>query len=486
MTVLFDGHPAILGITPGMRYRLHHPHVCDEPVLESQHPVDTLGVSYACVLPYDGGYRMWYQAWPDDWDGQDVLRVAVADSDDGLHWRRHSAGLVEYNGSTDNPLTDLPVHCATVVIDDTAPADQRYRAFGFFRPRAIKGMPGNFSHLADYKGYVTATSADGIHWPAESIAPLWPQEDVITAAAADNNSVLLMMKRCRIIRGMLRRTFYSAHWRNGTLSEPVEALCPDEYDDMLAQMRGACSADYYGAGLHPQSDGSTIGFLWNFRHQHPLGHHQLHHATWGDTGLVDITLINRFSEGGSWHHMPGRPVWLGAEHLPEWAGGAIYTSPNVVTVADESYLYYTGSQEYHGWAGAGVDYLQYFRSTAGKGGFAKIGLLRWPRERLVGLHAEHPEMLYLNAVPFEGSDLSLNIHTRPDGYVRAALLDYDTHKAVEGFTLEDSTILTGNHLNAALRWNDRTGLPPEYCRRTMMVQIEIAQGAIYSYDLTNV
>ena len=42
---------------------------------------------------------MWYQAWPESWDGEDVVAVACAESEDGLNWHRPDYGLVECGGS---------------------------------------------------------------------------------------------------------------------------------------------------------------------------------------------------------------------------------------------------------------------------------------------------------------------------------------------------------------------------------------------------
>lgn len=487
MQPVFDGEPLLTGLTPGLKYTVHPPTAGPEPILAGgQNPVDSLGVSYGCAIEDGGRYRMWYQAWPDDWDGQDTLQVALAESDDGLSWRRCDCGLVERNGSKHNPLTDLPMHSHNVVLQPDAPPEQRYRVFGFYHPRAVKGREADFAHLGTYRGYATATSADGIHWPAASVQRLWPSEDVITAAPQEDGSVLLVMKRGRLMRGLLRRTFYTARWKDGQLSEPIEALWPDEMDDVLTATRGQMNTgDYYGLGLSPGPAGSVTGFLWNFRHNHPLGHDAKHHLrTWGgESGKVDISLVRRFREGGGWHHLPGRPVWLGPEHLPDWAAGCIYTSPRTLDVGSQTRLYFSGTVEDHGWSGVG-DHLQHMRSNAGHGGFVRLGLLEWPTDRLVSLDAFHRERVALDGRDSAGRTLRLNVRTAPQGVVRAAVVDGLTVEPIDGFRFEDCQVITGDHLGVEVRWGEKTTIPPSPQKDIpLAILIEMKQASLFAFEL---
>ncbi len=485
MRMVFDGHPLIGGMTPGLRYILNRPTVREEAVFQGEGEIDGLGVSYGCVVRDGGRYRMWYQAWPQAWDGLDVHCAGLAESDDGLNWKRCSCGAVEVNGSKHNSLTDLPVHCANVIIDASAKSEERYRVFGFFRPHAAKGLPGNFAHLANYHGYVTGISADGIHWPAEKIEPLWPHADVMTVAALPEGGVLLMMKRERLLRGLLRRTFYSSVWRDGKLSSPVEALAPDVLDDQMSIEKGYLSADYYGVSMDPRDDGSIAGFLWNFRHQSPLRSNQPEYqVNWGDFGQVDVSLISQFSRGGAWYHFPGRPTWLDSTNAPCWAFGCIYPSPTVLHTGNESRLYFSGSREYHGWAGAGQDYASYFRQSHQEGGFSRIGLASWPKDRLAGLDARFPEKLYLScwAVPEKEQSLKLNVNTRSGGRVRVALFATANHQPLAGYSFEDCQPITGDHFETEVRWGSKTGYAGEIHYEKVVVAIELINATIFGFS----
>lgn len=486
MHPVFDGDPLITGLTPGLKYTVHQPNVHPEPVLTGgDSPVDSLGVSYACVLEEGGRYRMWYQAWGGDWDGQDVLQVALAESDDGLNWKRCDCGLVERDGSKHNPLTDLPMHCHNVIVQPDAPAEQRYRVFGFYHPRAVKGREADFAHMGEYHGYATATSADGIHWPAESVQRLWHHADVLTALPNDDGSVLLVMKCARLMRSLQRRTFYTATWRDGQLSEPVEALWPDETDDLLASARGQMTTgDYYGIGLMPGPADSATGFLWNFRHNQPLDHDAKHRLrVWGgEAGKVDITLVRQFRREGGWHHLPGRPVWLGPEHLPAWSGGCIYTSPRTLDVDQRTRLYFSGTVEDHGWSGLD-NYNEYMKATAGRGGFVRVGLVDWPKDRLVSLDAYHRERIGLDARDCTGRSLRLNVRTADEGYVRAALIDGMTAEPIEGFGFDDCRPITGDHLAAEARWGETTALPDAPPDKPIAVLIELKHASLFAFEI---
>ena len=100
MQIICEGHPQVRGTTQGLVQVLHRPTVSAEPLLQGESDVDLAGASiYGSVIRDGGIYRIWYQAWPRDWDGKDVVAVACAESSDGLTWRRPSYNLVEACGS---------------------------------------------------------------------------------------------------------------------------------------------------------------------------------------------------------------------------------------------------------------------------------------------------------------------------------------------------------------------------------------------------
>ncbi|MFC1526680.1 hypothetical protein ACFL6X_07720 [Candidatus Latescibacterota bacterium] len=482
MQLVCEGHPQIGGVTQGFRLVLNHPTALDDPVIDGASDAEGSGASiYGSVIEDSGVYRMWYQAWPRDWQGGDEISVACAESDDGVTWRRPRYGLVESCGSLDNHLTDLPFHCPSVLVDPHATDEARYRAFGYTDPVRVKGR---YTARVDSRGYYTAHSADGIHWEVDSSQPTWPHADVITSVWDDRaNCALVALKHNGLCKGMFRRRFFTATWDRGQASEPVSAFFPDELDDLSARSRGFVSADYYGVGLMP-TDGPTIGFLWNFRHQQPIGHSEPRAMYYGSVGQVDLSVVYQLERGGRWLHLPGRPDWFGTADAPPWARGALYTAASPIHVGDETWLYFTGTREYHGWSGIDVDPRERRERIAEEGGFSRIGLLKWKRDRVTGYRAEHRERIAIEprsvATP-DDAGLRLNAVTGSGGSIRVALVDAE-HQPLPGYGYEDCEPIAGDHLEAVVRWRGRADVPRISEQDPALAMVEIEGGTLYAFD----
>lgn len=438
----------------------------EEPVLVGSTPADGSGCSiYGTVIKDGGIYRMWYQAWPREWDMRDSHVVACAESDDGISWRRPAYGLVECGGTKANHLTDLPFHCPSVFIDPHADAASRYRAAGFARSETL--------------GYHMAHSADGLHWVMEP-GVLWPQSDVISSVWDPAHDCALIAMKAGTRRGAnRRRTFYLSEWRDGQLTPPAATWCVDEYDDLQAQMRGFMSADYYGLGLMPTVTGTAFGFLWNFRHMLPI-------SGPGGTGRVDLSLVYRTERWGRWQHVTGRPDWFSAEDAPPWARGALYTASTPVHVGDKTRLYITGTIDRHGACGL-RPYEQVMRESQASGGFTRIGLLSWRRDRLLGYSALWDGIVTLVLPP--GADradtLELNLQTRPGGSVRVRLLSaqvWDEPRPIEGFGFDECEPIAGDHQRTRVRWKDKTRLPDVAGGESLRAEVKLDRATLWAYD----
>lgn len=485
MQIACEGHAQVRGLSQGIEAVMRTPEVLPEPVFVGESDIDYCGASiYGSVLRDGGLFRMWYQAWPRDWDGRDAMTVGCVESDDGLHWRRPQYGLVDYCGSTANHLTDLPFHSPSVFVDPQGGSERRYRAFGHAYPQSPNAHHAR--HQMTASGYFTAHSADGLRWQLDSPEPLWPHADVIISTwDAEAGCALIALKHNGFIAGMQRRRFFTATWADGRVSEPSSALFPDELDDLNARARGFASADYYGVGLMP-TVGPTLGFLWNFRHQHPLG--QAHDGLWhyGSQGAVDISLVYQLERGGRWLHAAGRADWLRAEEMPAWARGALYTASTPIDVGDETWLYFTGTADRHGWAGMGVDNKAWRDARGGRGGFAQIGLLKWPKDRLLGYRArlrERIELLPQARTLGAGNAGKLLLNAEVHGALRVALIDADGEEW-PGYSAEEMDVLSGDLRAATVRWRGKEQLPAPSAGQQVVARIEMEDATLFAFSFS--
>lgn len=477
MQLICEGHSQVKSMSQGMRIVLNRPTILGEPVLQGGSDVDAVGATiYGSVIRDGGVFRMWYQAWPRNWNGEDVITVGCVESDDGLDWRRPKYGLVECMGTKANQLTDLPFHSPSVIIDPDADPTQRYRAFGYADPAKFMGR---FPGKVNGKGYFTAHSADGLHWDLDSPEPLWSGADVITSVWDPvSRCARAVLKTGRCMGGLSRRAFSSAEWRKGQASEPVSSLFPDDYDDISARARGFNSADYYGVGLMP-TEGPTIGFLWNFRHQLPLGHDSKLGGNWGSCGCVDLSIVYQLERGGCWRHVTGRPDWLSTSEAPEWARGVIYTAAYPLEVGEETWLYFCGTIDRHGACGVGVQESEFYKNATAMGGFSKIGLAKWIRGRIIGCQADLVERISLTARKSDSSRLALNAVMQPGGRIRVQLVDAGGNP-IKGYGYDDCDPMAGDLRDLAVRWRGKDTLPVT----PAIAEVEITRGTLYAFDYT--
>lgn len=470
MELMFESRRDVFESSNGkLRAVQGKPEMLPEPVLEGDSDVDATGVSiYGTVLRDGGLYRMWYQAWPRDWDGQDVAHVGYAESDDGLAWRKPKLRMAEAGGSRENNLCDLGMHSPSVFVDPTAPAAKRYRATGCVGPRSVGGIAGVKTH-----GYHAACSADGLHWVLDGDTPRWPESDVITSIWHDGRGEpLVAFKRNPRIGGFQRRTIWTDTLRDGgEPSRGTAALLPDEYDDVAATTRGCNGADYYGMGMQPAGAG-TVGFVWHFRHQLP----RTQGNQCGVFGFVDVGLAFQEKPGDAWRHVYGRPDFLSHDAQP-WTQGGLYTANRPTECGAEHRLYFTGTLRTHGWyVSEQWEVLEDRKRQLIEAGMSRIGVARWPAWRLFGMRADPEGMLSIHLgkrdTPFR---LRLNYTTeRTGGSVRVE------QRGTAGRELADAVPLEGEGLSSVVAWRGGDRLAPG---PSASVRVHLDRATLWGWQL---
>lgn len=443
MELLFESRTNLGGFRGLIRFVQRRPTIRPEPVLRPDCFADAKGMTiYGSVLRDNGKLRMWYHAFPQDWDFEhDMSSIAYAESEDGIHWTKPALDVLKH-GPNANNLTNLGLHSATVFMDPDSPPSHRYRAAGC-------GYKGLF--LCDprivHRGYYTSHSADGLHWDLDAPAPRWLSSDVITTVYhPDRRCGIVAMKYTPRVSRINRRSIHTAEFRDGAYSDAVSALYPDEFDDLLAATRGYHTGDYYGMGMLPAGQG-LVGFLWNYWHQLPYTA-----APQGLYGGSDVTLVYQPERGGRFFHLPGRPLFLDRQLTP-WPDGWINTASNVVEVGDEHRLYFSGTAYSHGF-GLGTDWkrLPQWSEYRGKHPLSGITYASWPKWRLFGFDADPEGSMRIDLGRIDKpSEVLINYEiTKPEGSIRCELKG-------DGLVLrsaEESIPLTEDSIAAVVRWKD--------------------------------
>ena len=468
MEVLFESRLDIKNVE-GRLYPIQgkaelHP----EPVLVGDTLADAAGASMYGTVLHDGGrYRMWYQAWPEDWGGGNSALVGYAESDNGMDWVKPKLGLVEY-GPAPNNLCDLGFHAPAVFIDPDAPAGRRYRATGSAAPR-YEGVNPNVKA----RGYWTAHSADGLNWELDSQAPTWDGGDVITSVYHPGRRCgLVALKHVLSSRGIRRRSVFCAEFRDGAGTAPRCALVPDEFDDVCALARGFASADYYGMGMLPAGMG-TVGLLWQFRHNLP----RRGDSPVGVLGVMDVSLVYQPGPAERWIHASGRQDFITHAALP-WMAGGVYTASCPIEVGDEHRLYLCGTLCSHGWCfDSAWQMVERLKQQMIEESFAKIGFARWPKFRLFGFRSDPEGVLTVDVGEIAApSELVLNYRTDSRGSIRVELAD------IPGHSLDDAVALMGDNVGEAAAWKGGTVIRAGNGKRiTALIHVESAE--VYAFEI---
>jgi hypothetical protein len=323
------------------------------------------------------------------------------------------------------------------------------------------------------RGYYTAHSTDGLHWTLDTPTPRWHSSDVITSIyhPGQQRGIAMMKFNPRVLN-IPRRSVWEATLRDGIWSAPVSALVPDEFDDICAMSRGFVSGDYYGMGMMPAGQ-STVGFLQQFRHTLPRTPGRGH----GVFGAVDISLVYQAREGDRWLHSPGRQDFITHGSAP-WNAGALYTATCPVEMGAEQWLYFGGWQRSHGWY---VDEQWHIsselRDLMVREGTVRIGLVRWPKERLFGFRADPEGILTLDLGELtEPCELWLNYKAETGGSVRVAL------ENLAGYGLAEAVPLAGNQVAGRVAWHGGTTIQAAQGQQ-VMARLHLQQAELYAYEV---
>ncbi|MGB9642172.1 MAG: hypothetical protein ACPL3Q_03080 [Candidatus Ratteibacteria bacterium] len=262
-----------------------------------------------------------------------------------------------------------------------------------------------------------------------------------------------------------------------------ECFVPDDYDDLIARQRGFLITDFYGVTVH------RVGDLY---------------IAVQNVFCIGLPLRNNFGQNPSgfsyqrlayshnayqWRYPAGRVPFLELGEPGEFDSGYICPGSNLLEKDDEVLLYYSGTPFMHGWC---IDINFRFRkdiSLEEQNNSYFIWLAKIPRDRYASLYVTHRGRFsfdpYVSGVePLrvnpEKPTFYVNVNY-PQGYLKVAIMDADTHKPAEGFDFEECMPITGNHLRAAVSFKKKklADIPPQ---KNLYLSFELYRGEIFSYE----
>ena len=417
-------------------------------------------------------FRMYYQAWHGviaDVDGKAAMqeapiRIAYAESDDGIHWRRPSLGTLEFAGSTDNNIVFSGIGDDGKGVHGFAPfrdanpdclPEARYKALG----ANAGGWPLKLYALQ---------SPDGIHWSLLQAGPL------AISGAFDSQNLAFWDTLRGEYRAYVRDFSKSArrgirtctspdfvHWTTSEWLEypgaPVEQLYTNQ---ILPYYRAPHLFLGFPTRYVERPWSPAIEALPELEHRRRRAQVSERYGA-----AVTDALFMASRDGRSFKRWDEAFIRPGLRPVGSWAYGDCYlgwglleTKSDIDGVPNELSLF--ASEGY--WRGAANAIRRYTLRIDG----------------FVSLHAPMAGgELTTKPITFSGTKLLLNLSTSAGGSARVELQSPEGCP-IEGFSLADCTEIIGDDLAFPVRWRGDLG---SLAGRPVRLRFVLHDADLYSY-----
>ena len=421
----------VTGFTRTLEPPAKHP---GNPLFIADQPWENANMQlYGSVIKAPGRpFQMWYSVIHEGWK----MRLAYAESEDGLAWRRPELDLFPWHGEPTNIVfADYP-HGPAVLYDEEEPcADRCYKLVAGTSP-------------TDSGGYIHGfASPDGIHWRPVKPGPIIttpPDCPMGFFRSADGRYVVLHRKQ-----GFGRRIFRSESWDFAHFDEPRMILEPGPKDDPQTQFYGM-GATAYGS--------YEIGTLW-------LYHTEANVFTTSKMAGYQEAELTYARQGHAWHRAAPTQPFIPHGGPEDWDCGNLQCASQPVFLADEVRYYFMGTTARH---------LSRWELTPQVAG---LGMAAMKPDRFVALVAgEEPGELMTMAWRLPGPELRVNARVEPGGELRAELLTGDG-QTVPGCALADCGPIDGDATDHRMTWRgDASGLVGQSVR----VRLRARRARVYA------
>ncbi|HPO17431.1 MAG TPA: hypothetical protein PLI09_28620 [Candidatus Hydrogenedentes bacterium] len=196
----------------------------EEPLLKAEKPWENLSIGVGTVLREGDRWRMWYNAFDQNYKRDDDASCCYAESPDGVHWTKPDLGLVEYQGSKNNNILisgpQAGGYCLSSVFPDEGkePGVKYRMTWHRFKPQDAWWVYGG-------------TSLDGLHWKLNPAPILAKNSDTTTPCIPDGKKYRLYTRLWQggDFKGA-RSVGYTESDHFGDFPDPVEIFSHDAQD----------------------------------------------------------------------------------------------------------------------------------------------------------------------------------------------------------------------------------------------------------------
>ena len=407
----------------GVARRVVHPQKHPEPILQAEKPWEAGGsVQTTRSIFYDAdraSWRMYYRAAPAGGSDDGHSLICLAESDDGLHWRRPELGLVAFEGSRANNIVlsrnNGDGFLMNVIRDgvDEDPA-RRYKAMGFC-------AGGDKS-----KGIHVAFSPDGLRWTPHPDNPVLATTVVTDCVLFhDYDPVRRRYQAFPRPRTYPKRRFVAfsesadfVRWQR-----PRIILTPDADDGP--------DDEFYGLVSHPAGE-ELVGALWIYHND--ASQKMTNELVWATDPL-------------HWNRFPGREAYLPLGH-PGAPDCGMLMPVTFASAGDEVRIYCNAVD--HGHGRGGEDNLRQLPPD-GSPRCAAVTVATIPKDRFVELVATSDRALVeTRFVSMGEGGLSVNADGSR-GPIRVEVLN-QFYEVVPGFSAGECDPITTDGTDIHVTW----------------------------------
>jgi hypothetical protein len=387
---------------------------------------------YSCVRKEDGRVRVWYGSCRGV--GSPEIRVAYAESEDGIHFLKPKLGLHEVDGSKENNIV-LPgprIAGAAVWVDPKAPPEHRYKTQTKVYP------PGQREKLEMH------SSPDGIHWNlfAEPKVGHIDTQNIIFWEPSVGRYLFFtrfweknldLNKRYRTVRRLESDDLVT--WEN---EKPI--MVPDDQDwNIHPRPGGRPPVDFYGAAVFKYEEADRAYLM--------LAQSYWHWLDWEEEGLgpatIDVQLaVSRDAE--HFERIGGRSAFIALGPEGRFDSRFIWAMPNPIRMGDELWIYYVASNRDHSKSHKIDPAAEKDMSGIGRAILRLDGFVSADGDYNGGQFTTPP-------LTFKGDRLELNVDAAGGGSVQVEVLDQNG-EAMEGFGLRESLPIARNSVRMPVSW----------------------------------